>query len=128
MDDFLLGAPTQHREVQGFESKLFLSYFKEYFLPISLSNRLVIASGGIESGFKHVGPKEYKTRLYHVCGNSAKNISVRQVPTACSSLNDGDVFVLDCGMLIYQMNMNKSSPGERRKAAEFGYVANAYLN
>jgi gelsolin len=110
LDDFLLGAPTQHREVQGFESKLFLSYFKE----------LVVARGGIDSGFKRVGPKEYKSRLYHICGNSAKNLSVRQVEMSYKSLNDGDVFVLDAGMSIYQMNMSKSSAQERNKAASFG--------
>jgi hypothetical protein len=45
LDDFLLGAPVQHREIQGSESNLFLSYFP----------RLIVASGGIASGFKHVG-------------------------------------------------------------------------
>jgi gelsolin len=112
LDDFLGGAPIQHREVQGFESKLFLSYF----------SKMVISKGGVDSGFNKVGPKEYKPRLYHISGNVAKTLSVRQVDLTYKSLNDGDVFVLDNGLKIFQMNMTKSSPQERRKAAEFGKI------
>lgn len=117
LDDFLLGAPTQHREVQGFESPLFLSYF----------SRLVVAKGGIASGFNHVGPKEYKSRLYHISGNKAKNLSVRQVEMSYKSLNSGDVFVLDAGLMIYQWNGSQSSPHERRKVCyKVNYVSNRF--
>ena len=44
LDDFLGGAPVQHREVQGFESKLFMSYFP----------KMVITKGGVDSGFNKV--------------------------------------------------------------------------
>jgi len=111
LDDFLLGAPTQHREVQGSESPLFLSYFP----------RLVISHGGVASGFKHVGPKEYQSRLYHISGNKAKNLTIKQVEMSFKSLNSGDVFVLDAGLKIYQFNGEKSSPQEKRKAAEFAH-------
>lgn len=106
-----MGVPTQHREVQGFESKLFLSYFP----------RLIIAHGGVDSGFQHVGPKEYKPRLYHISGNNAKNLSVRQVELSFKSLNEGDVFVLDQGLKIYQFNGAKSSAQEKHKASEFSH-------
>jgi len=59
LDDLLGGAPVQHREVQGHESDLFLSYFK---------NEIKLLSGGVESGFKHVKPEEYKPRLLHLKG------------------------------------------------------------
>ncbi len=47
LDDFLGGMAVQHREVEGHESNLFLSYFDA---PI------VIMEGGIESGFRTVQP------------------------------------------------------------------------
>lgn len=106
LDDFLGGRPTQHREVMGHESKLFLSYFKG---PIQ------ILDGGIDSGFNKVKPTEYKPRLLHVKGK--KNVRVVQVPLAVSSMNSGDVFILDAGLDIYQFNGNKSGPFERSKAA-----------
>jgi len=34
------------------------------------------------------------------------------------SLNSGDVFILDAGLKIYQLNGSKSGPGERNKAAQ----------
>jgi hypothetical protein len=55
------GAPVQYREVQGSESANFLALFKALggieYLP-----------GGIESGFRHVGDKEFASRLLHVKG------------------------------------------------------------
>ena len=52
LDDHLGGVPVQHREVHGFESPLFLSYFKI----------VRFHSGGVDTGFKHVKPEEYKVR------------------------------------------------------------------
>jgi len=83
----------------------------------------------VDSGFNHVKPEEYKTKLFQVKG-TMKTCRVMQVnneedgPNGFSykSLNAGDVFVLDAGLSIIQWNGLKSSLAERRKAAEFTKV------
>jgi gelsolin len=108
LDTFLGDKPIQHREVEGFESMLFSRYFPKgiFFL-----------SGGIESGFHHVLPDNYTPRLLKVKGKY-KHVHVREVPLALSSLNDGDVFILDMGTKIYQFNGGESGPMERHKASD----------
>jgi len=93
LDDFLGGDPVQHREVSGHESSLFLGYFKE-------CGGIKLLEGGVESGFNHVKPEEYRARLLHVKGK--KKVRVVEVPLKVDSLNIGDVFILDNGMDIYQ--------------------------
>jgi gelsolin len=107
LDDLLGGAPIQHREVQGHESDLFLSYFK---------NEIKLLSGGMDSGFKHVKPEEYKPRLLHLKGK--KKVRVMQVDFNRSSLNSGDVFILDGGLKIWQWNGKKAGPQEKQKGAQ----------
>eukprot|EP01119_Soliformovum_irregulare_P003985 TRINITY_DN15002_c0_g1_i1.p1 TRINITY_DN15002_c0_g1~~TRINITY_DN15002_c0_g1_i1.p1 ORF type:complete len:373 (-),score=136.12 TRINITY_DN15002_c0_g1_i1:42-1160(-) len=107
LDDKLGGAPIQHREVQGYESALFLSYFK---------NQIRILEGGVDSGFNHVKPEEYKPRLLHLKGK--KRVRVTQVPMSHDSLNSGDVFILDTGMVLYQWNGSKAGPQEKMKGAQ----------
>jgi len=106
LDDLLKGAPIQHREVQGYESALFLSYF---------NNQIKLLDGGVESGFKQVKPEEYKPRLLHIKGK--KKVRVAQVDLNREALNSGDVFILDSGLKLYQFNGSKSSPQERNKGA-----------
>jgi len=107
LDDHLGGEPVQHREIQDNESPLFLSYFKEIHFH----------EGGIETGFKHVTPKEYKPRLLHVKGN--KNVIVREVEVSASSLNSGDVFIYDGGLDIHVLMGKECNAKERNKAAEY---------
>jgi len=107
LDDHLNGDPVQHREVQGYESASFLANF---------SDHIHLLEGGVDSGFKHVKPEEYKPRLLHLKGK--KTIRVTQVPLSGTSLNSGDVFVLDCGLQLYQWNGKASSGQERMKAAQ----------
>jgi len=109
LDDVLGGAPVQHREVQGHETQLFLSYFKD--------PPMHILEGGIESGFHHVKPEDYKPRLLHLKGR-LNHVQVTQVEFAVSSINSGDVFILDSGKIIYQWNGSKSNPSERARAAK----------
>lgn len=48
LDEALGGGPVQHRECQGHESELFMSYFKK--------TGLEYLPGGMESGFHKVPP------------------------------------------------------------------------
>ncbi|XP_069122982.1 advillin-like isoform X2 [Argopecten irradians] len=107
LDDYLGGAPVQHREVQDHESKLFLSYFK---------HGIKYLSGGVESGFKKVERGVYEKRLFHIKGK--RNVRAKQVRCHVSSLNQGDVFLLDCGMTLHLWNGPQSSHFERLKGSE----------
>jgi len=106
LDDYLHGDPVQHREIQGHESELFLSYFK----------KIEFLEGGVDSGFRHVEEKAFQNRLFHLKGK--KNVVVREVPFAIESLNSADVCVLDAGHDIYQMNGRECGAMEKAKAAE----------
>jgi len=106
--DTLLGdLPVQYREVQDSESDIFRSYF----------SKIIVMEGGIESGFNHVKPEEYKPRLLHIKG-TMRTSSMREVACSSESMNSGDCFLYDAGMNIYQFNGKGSSGAERVKAAE----------
>jgi gelsolin len=109
LDDFLGGGPVQHREVMDHESSLFLSYFKD-------TGGIRLLEGGVESGFNPVKPEEYKPRLLHLKGR--KNIRVTEVPIKVESLNEGDVFILDCGLMIYQWQGKKAGKNEKARAGQ----------
>ena len=51
--------------------------------------------GGVKSGFVHVDPDAVEKRLFQVKGK--RNIKVRQVELAPSSMNKEDCFILDLG-------------------------------
>lgn len=108
LDDKLGGAPVQHREVSKHESKLFLSYF-----PAGIR----ILEGGVDSGFRHVEAEKYTARLLQIKG-TRKNVRASQVPLATSSLNSGDVFILDNGLTVYQWTGASAGVFEKQKAAE----------
>jgi hypothetical protein len=58
--------------------------------------------GGVESGFKEVKRGEYRTKLLHVKGR--RHIHCTEVPLEVSSMNSGDVFILDSKHDIFQWN------------------------
>ncbi|KAJ8534186.1 hypothetical protein K7X08_007510 [Anisodus acutangulus] len=107
LDAILGGRAVQHREIQGYESDKFLSYFKPCIIPLE---------GGIASGFKKPEEEEFETRLY-VC-KSKRVVRMKQVPFSRSSLNHDDVFILDSKDKIYQFNGANSNIQERAKALE----------
>ncbi|XP_077087992.1 gelsolin b [Siphateles boraxobius] len=106
MDDFLGGKPIQYREVQGYESKTFVGYFK---------SGLKYMQGGVASGFKHIvsGAVNVK-RVLHVSGRRV--IRAIEVPVSWASFNQGDCFILDFGQEIYQWCGSKCNQFERLKA------------
>uniref|UniRef100_A0A5K3EYL4 Severin n=2 Tax=Mesocestoides corti TaxID=53468 RepID=A0A5K3EYL4_MESCO len=108
LDTYLDDAAIQHREVEGYESDLFKSYF----------DKLVILKGGYESGFRQVKPEEYRPRLLHFC-KEGRITYMRQVTFSKNSVNSGDVFILDLGSRAYQFNGSTSSAFERSAAAAF---------
>ncbi|XP_067915960.1 macrophage-capping protein-like [Heterodontus francisci] len=109
LDDKLQGRPVHHREVQGNESELFMSYFP---------NGIKYQEGGVETGFQKVpkGPVTIR-RLYQVKGK--KNVRAKQVELSWASFNTGDCFILDLGQTIYQWCGTQSNWFERKKAGEF---------
>lgn len=107
LDDFLGGDPIQYREVQNSESKLFMSYFKQF----------TVQEGGIDSGFNKVKPEEYRPRLLHLQGNM-KAVTVREVSINTDSLNSGDCFIYDAGMELYQFQGSGANGAEKMKAAQ----------
>lgn len=110
LDDLLNGVPVQHREVEGSESDLFLSYFK---------GGVRYLEGGVDSGFKHVETNAARPkRLFQVKG--AKNIRLRQVELAVSAMNKGDCFILDADRDIYVYVGPKANRIEKLKAINVG--------
>ncbi|XP_057547809.1 villin-3-like [Amaranthus tricolor] len=107
LDAALGGKAVQHRELQGFESDKFVSYFKPCIIPLE---------GGVASGFKTPVEDEFETKLYICHGKRA--VKMKQVPFARSSLNHDDVFILDTKDKIYQFNGANSNIQERAKALE----------
>ncbi|KAJ3514220.1 hypothetical protein NMY22_g14813 [Coprinellus aureogranulatus] len=116
LDDHLHGKPVQFREVQGFESTQFLSYFP----------RFTSLKGGVCTGFHHVTapPPEEVFKLYRVTlsrfpGARTSTLVVREVEPISASLVAGDAYVLDKGTEVWQLNTKQSVGQEKYKAAEF---------
>ncbi|CAH0479702.1 unnamed protein product [Peronospora belbahrii] len=109
LDQSLDGVPVQHRECQGYESALFLSYFK--------ATGLQYLDGGVASGFNEVKRDEYVTRLYRIKGK--RTVRVEQVPLQSSSLSVDDAYLLDAGLELYLYTGKEANRLEKAKALEF---------
>jgi len=111
LDDVLGGSARQHREVGKYESQEFLGLFSQ-----SGEKGIKILCGGVETGFKHVEEAKARTRLLHLKGR--KNIRILEVECHHTSLNSGDVYILETNEIVYQWNGKKSSIGEKNRAAK----------
>jgi len=109
LDNSLGGSAVQYRELQDSESTLFLSYFKH-------TGGIEYLPGGVDSGFTKVERDVYETRMLHCKGK--RTVRVHQVPIALTSLNKGDVFILDAGLKIYLFFGPTANKYERTKGSE----------
>lgn len=108
LDAYLEDKPIQHRETQGYESKLFKSYFP----------KLILKKGGADSGFKKVEKEKFKPRLLRFRGEKRK-IEMTEVSCRRSNLDSDDVFILDLGDEIHQWNGKKANKNEKFEAAQY---------
>lgn len=117
LDDLLGGDPMQHREVEGRESKVFLNCFP---------NGITYLDGGVASGFRKVSEDDEDdldiSCLFRVYKKpSCRTTQCFQVPLKCSSLNDGDAFLLDAGDKIYTWFGSSVSAFEKSKSASVAH-------
>ena len=106
LDDKLGGAPIQHREEQGYESEQFMQLFPS----------VQYLKGGVDAGFTKVERDVYEPRLLHLKG--ARSVRVSVVPIQVSSLNSGDVFIVDLGLKLIQWNGAEANKKEKAKALD----------
>jgi hypothetical protein len=110
LDDALGGGPAQYREVQGNESALFLSYFKD-------TGGVEYVPGGVASGFRKVEVDVFPTRLLHLKGK--RTVRLQEVPLSIASLNNQDVYILDAGFKIFVFNAPLANRYEKAKGFFF---------
>lgn len=115
LDDLLGGVPVQHREIEGQESEDFAKCFPK---------GITYLEGGVDSGFRKVSDADVDQikRLYRIY-KKPKEHAARcfEVPLKCSSLNDGDAFLLDAGNKIFTWFGSRVSPFERNKSASVAH-------
>lgn len=108
LDDYLGGGPIQHREVQEHESDRFQSMFK---------SGIQYLEGGVDSGFVDTSKLKFNKRLYHIKGR--RKVRITQTAVSWESLNEGDVFVLDCKETVWCWVGQDCSRLEKIKGMEF---------
>jgi len=113
LGDLFHGAPSQHREVMGYESEAFQKLFPKAIMYLE---------GGTASAFKHVKPEEYVPRLLQVRQTKQKLMRVTELPLTIESFNHEDCFIVDAGLSIYPWFGDHANPHVKYKAA---LVANA---
>eukprot|EP01127_Copromyxa_protea_P016124 TRINITY_DN4742_c0_g1_i1.p1 TRINITY_DN4742_c0_g1~~TRINITY_DN4742_c0_g1_i1.p1 ORF type:complete len:860 (+),score=208.65 TRINITY_DN4742_c0_g1_i1:38-2581(+) len=101
------GVTGPKKELQEAESAEFKALFPislKYLKPVVLQAQVNLRDA------------EYPTKLYHLKGK--KDIRVKQMPVSVSSLNAGDVFLLDNNTIIYQWMGKSCNRMEKGKALD----------
>lgn len=104
LDDYFDGQSVQFREIEGYESKVFLSYFP----------RIMYESGGYYSTFATI-KQNYDDKLWYVKGK--RNITLNQKAMSWSNMNCKDVFILDISQCMFLWIGKKANYFEKIKAA-----------
>ncbi|XP_014779512.1 villin-1 [Octopus bimaculoides] len=105
LDDYFDGQAVQFREVENYESKIFLSYFPT----------ITYESGGYL--FDLVSIKQhYEEKLWHVKGK--RNLKMNQLPMGWCSVNNNDVYILDIKECMFIWIGKKANVYEKIKAAQ----------
>jgi len=107
LDDFFDGSAVQHRETQGNESAVFVSYFEKgiEYLP-----------GGVDSGFKVVQSDIFITKLFQVRRTAKRNIIFEEEAIRDGILNHRDAFILEKQRKIYVFFGDNCSPFVKQAA------------
>jgi len=108
LDDFFDGEPTQVRVVMEAEPEAFTALFEGGIKKLE---------GGIDSGFKHVVPEGYDTKLMQLRRVKGEMQTI-QVPLSKKKINDVDCFVLDAPDKMYVLDGAKATPFEKNAANE----------
>lgn len=111
LDELLGGDPMQHREIEGRESRGFANCFPK---------GITYLEGGVDSGFRKVSEESDHAvhRLYRVYKKKGSQTTrCFEVPLECSSLNEGDAFLLDADSKVYTWFGSSVSAFERNKSA-----------
>ena len=108
LDDYLGGAPIQHRECQNNESERFLAYFKQ-------RGGVCYQNGGVATGFSHY-ERRIEPRLFQLKGK--RNIRLTEIGGAIewASLNRSDAFIVDLASTIFVWNGKSCNKLEKLQA------------
>merc|ERR1712061_783201 len=90
----------------GEESEAFKALF---------SNGVSYMDGGVNSGFKHVVPEGYDTKMYQV-RKVKGTVEIIQAPLHTNVIHKGDCFILDAPDWIYVLEGDASTHFERQAA------------
>jgi len=71
----------------------------------------------LKKGFKHVESKKYRSRLLQI-KSLKETMIVREFPMNGGSLNLENVFILDLGLKLYQLQGSKCSIQEKLKGTQ----------
>lgn len=98
----------QHQEIQGQESDLLKDYF----------TKMTILRGGTPTALKVMKKTPMAPRLFQIKGPKGQ-VVVKMVNPHSSSLNSGDVFVLETEDVVYQWTGKQTTLVKRATALEF---------
>ena len=90
LDNYFNKNTNLYYEPQGYESQLFLSYFKY----------ISIMKGGIDEDEEKENNKNYQPRLFQI-QSIGSNVKSKQIPINKKNILTEDVYILDLGLIIF---------------------------